>query len=96
MPCQATVYEGSDHVDDVVAFCDPGKASGVRLSWSMSFNDGGPRQRALLDDFMRVVVASHYRHYVAPPLAKPATTSSFTPLPRAATAPSPPEAAMSI
>lgn len=75
MPCQATVYEGSDHVDDVVAFCDPGKASGVRLSWSMSFNDGDPQQRALLGDFMRVVVASHSQHYVAPPPVKPAATA---------------------
>ena len=75
MPCRATVYEGSDHVDDVVAFCDPGKASGVRLSWSMSFDDGDPRQRALLDDFMRVVVASRYRHDAAPPLAKPAAVA---------------------
>jgi hypothetical protein len=60
MPCRATVYEGSDRVDDVVAFCDPGKGSGIRLSWSMSFDDGDPRLRPLLDDFMRVVVASHY------------------------------------
>ena len=36
MPCAANVYEGSDHIDDVVVFCDPGKASGIRLSWSMT------------------------------------------------------------
>lgn len=68
MPCRATVYEGSDRVDDVVAFCDPGQASGIRLSWSMSFDDGDPRLRPLLDDFMRVVVASHYLRG-APPAA---------------------------
>jgi len=61
MSCQATVYEGSDRIDDVVVFCEPNEASGLRLSWSMSFDDGTPGQRALLDDFMRVVVATHYR-----------------------------------
>lgn len=66
MPCQASVYEGSDHIDDVLVFCDPGRASGIRLSWSMSFDDNDPARAALLDAFMRVVVASHYQHYVAP------------------------------
>jgi hypothetical protein len=60
MPCEASVYQGSDHVDDVVVFCDPGQASGVRLSWSMAFDAADPSRRALLDDFMRVVVATHY------------------------------------
>jgi hypothetical protein len=69
MPCRATVYEGSDRVDDVVAFCDPGKDNGIRLSWSMSFDDGDPRLRPLLDDFMRVVVASHYLRGATPAAA---------------------------
>lgn len=60
MPCQATTYQGSDRIDDVVVLCDPGKASGVRLSWSMSFDEGDPSRRALLDDFMRVVLTSRY------------------------------------
>jgi hypothetical protein len=60
MPCEATVYQGSDHVDDVVVFCDPGETSGIRLSWSMAFDDADPSRRALLDDFMRVVVAARY------------------------------------
>jgi len=60
MPCEASVYQGSDHVDDVVVFCDPGQASGIRLSWSIAFDDADPSRRALLDDFMRVVVATHY------------------------------------
>jgi hypothetical protein len=60
MPCEASVYQGSDHVDDVVVFCDPGQASGVRLSWSMAFDDADPSRRALLDDFMRVVVATRW------------------------------------
>ena len=67
MPCEATAYQGSDHVDDVVVFCDPGKASGIRLSWSMTFDEGDPLRRSLLDDFMQVVVASRYVHDVAPP-----------------------------
>ena len=66
MPCEASVYEGSDHIDDVLVFCDPGRASGIRLSWSMSFDDNEPTRRALLDAFMQVVVASHYQHDVAP------------------------------
>lgn len=67
MSCEASVYEGSDHVDDVLVFCDPGEASGIRLSWSMSFDDNDPSRRALLDAFMRVVVASHYVRHVARP-----------------------------
>lgn len=72
MPCEATVYQGSDHVDDVVVFCDPGKDSGVRLSWSMTFDDADPARRPLLDDFMRVVVASRYLRDVASTAASPA------------------------
>jgi hypothetical protein len=60
MPCEASVYQGSDHVDDVVVFCDPGQASGIRLSWSMAFDNADPSRRSLLDDFMHVVVATHY------------------------------------
>lgn len=61
MRCTAQVFQGSDRVDDAVVFCDPGQASGVRLSWSMSFHDGDPQRAALLDDFMRVVAGSRYR-----------------------------------
>jgi hypothetical protein len=67
MPCQASVYQGSDHIDDVVVFCDPGKASGVRLSWSMAVDADDASRRALFDDFMRVVVASRYQRYAASP-----------------------------
>lgn len=69
MPCQGVLYEGSDHVDDVVVFCDPGAATGVRLSWSMSFADHDTTKRALLDDFMRVAVNARYEPWVAPPKA---------------------------
>ena len=61
MACSGTVYRGSDKVDDVVVFCDPGRVSGIRLSWSLTFDDGDSGRRALLDKFMRVVVASRYR-----------------------------------
>jgi hypothetical protein len=60
MICEATVYQGSDHIDDVLVFCDPGKDSGIRLSWSMTVDANDPQRRALLDDFMRVVVATRY------------------------------------
>jgi hypothetical protein len=66
MPCEASVYQGSDRIDDVLVFCDPGAASGVRLSWSMAFDDADPSRRALLDDFMRVVVASRWAKDAAP------------------------------
>lgn len=68
MTCEATVYQGSDRIDDVVVFCDPGKASGVRLSWSMTVDAGDPMRRALFDDFMRVVVAARYQPH-APRMA---------------------------
>jgi len=70
MPCRGVVYEGSDRIDDAVVFCDPGAASGIRLSWSMSFADGDVTQRALLDAFMRVATNARYLRYVAPPAAK--------------------------
>ncbi len=60
MPCEASVYQGSDHIDDVLVFCDPGAASGIRLSWSMTLDANDRQMRALLADFMRVVVATHY------------------------------------
>lgn len=66
MPCQGVVYEGSDHVDDAVVFCDPGAASGVRLSWSVSFAAGDATRRALLDAFMRVATDARYQRYVEP------------------------------
>lgn len=60
MPCEASVYQGSDHIDDVLVFCDPGAASGVRLSWSMTIDANDAARRALLDDFMQVVVATRW------------------------------------
>lgn len=71
MRCAATVFQGTDRVDDVVVFCEPGKASGIRLSWSLSFADSDPTRAALLDAFMRVVVATRYE-----PAAAPATPAA--------------------
>lgn len=65
MACSGTVYRGSDKVDDAVVFCDPGRASGIRFSWSLSFDDADGGRRALLDKFMRVVVASRYSENTA-------------------------------
>lgn len=70
MPCAGVVYEGSDHVDDAVVFCDPGVASGIRLSWSMSFADGDATRKPLLDAFMRVATDARYRRYVEPAAPK--------------------------
>lgn len=68
MPCEASVYQGSDHIDDVLVFCDPGAASGVRLSWSMTIDANDATRRALLDDFMQVVVAARWtKDAKAPP-----------------------------
>lgn len=69
MPCAANVYEGSDHLDDIVMFCDPGKASGVRLSWSMTLAANDARRRELLDAFMRVVRSTLYRRGYTPLVA---------------------------
>jgi hypothetical protein len=60
MPCEASVYQGSDRIDDVLVFCDPGAASGVRLSWSMTIDDNDTARRALLDDLMQVVMATRW------------------------------------
>ena len=58
MPCQATWYQGTDKVDDIVVFCAPAAASGIRWSWSMTLDAGDTSRRALLDAFMRVVMTS--------------------------------------
>lgn len=66
MSCASVLYQGSDRIDDVVVFCDPGQASGIRLSWSMSFAAGDATQRALLDAFMQVATNARYERYVEP------------------------------
>lgn len=67
MRCEANVYQGSDRLDDVVMFCDPGKSSGIRLSWSMTLAANDADRRALLDAFMQVVRSTRYRRGYTPP-----------------------------
>ena len=64
MGCQGVMYTGSDHVNDVVVFCDPGKAAGIRYSWSMTVGQGDPQSQAALDAFKQVVEHSTYAKYV--------------------------------
>ena len=61
--CKGVLYHGSDHVDDAVVFCDPGKASGIRYSWSMTVEASDPDRRQLLDAFKQVVQHSAYQAY---------------------------------
>ena len=64
MSCQGVLYHGSDHVDDVVVFCDPGKQSGIRYSWSMTVSANDHNRQALIDAFRQVVQHSSYMTYV--------------------------------
>lgn len=59
--CRGVSYAGTDHIDDVVVFCDPGKASGIRYSWSMTLDHADPARKAMLDAFRQVVEHSRYR-----------------------------------
>jgi hypothetical protein len=67
MACQGVMYTGSDHVNDVVVFCDPGKAAGIRYSWSMTVGQGDPQSNAALDAFKQVVEHSTYAKFVPAP-----------------------------
>lgn len=87
MQCAANVFEGTDHLDDVVVFCDPGEASGVRLSWSMSFADGDPTRGPLLDAFMRVVVNTSYRKAAAARTSEVSPSDHPAPVPSAQPSP---------
>jgi hypothetical protein len=60
MPCRGVLYAGSDHLDDVVVFCDPGKQAAIRYSWSMTVAEADPTRAQLLDAFKRVVERSSY------------------------------------
>jgi len=60
MACRGTYYEGTDHKDDIVVFCDPGKASGIRLSWSMTLAHDDKDRQDLMALFRRVAEASSY------------------------------------
>lgn len=60
MTCAANVFEGTDRLDDIVVFCDPGKRAGIRLSWSMTLADGDPQRRPLLAALMGVIGTTTY------------------------------------
>jgi hypothetical protein len=65
MPCSGVLYSGSDHVDDVVVFCDPGKVAGIRYSWSMTIAESDPMRQPLLDAFKQVVEHSSYAKFTS-------------------------------
>lgn len=58
--CRGVLYEGTDHKDDVVVFCDPGLASGIRFSWSMALAHDEADKSSLLALFRRVAEQSTY------------------------------------
>ena len=58
--CRGVLYEGADRKDDVVVFCDPGLASGIRFSWSMALAHEEAGKPALLALFRRVAEQSRY------------------------------------
>ncbi|WP_266170628.1 hypothetical protein [Dyella subtropica] len=63
MACQGGLYQGTDHMDDVVVFCDPGKAAGIHLSWSMTVAANDASRGEVLERFKRVVEQSIYMKY---------------------------------
>jgi len=60
MTCRGVLYEGTDHKDDVVVFCDPGLITGIRLSWSMALAHDDAQKRDLLALFRQVAEQSLY------------------------------------
>ncbi|WP_266158907.1 hypothetical protein [Dyella silvatica] len=69
MACHGLLFQGSDHKDDAVVFCDPGKATGVRLSWSMTLAAADPTRQDVLTLFSQVVEQSRYMKYESKPAA---------------------------
>lgn len=70
MSCHGLLYRGSDHIDDAVVFCDPGKATGIRLSWSMTVAADDAQREKITALFRQVVEASLYMKYVSSTAAK--------------------------
>jgi len=60
MACHGMLYQGSDHIDDAVVFCDPGKASGIRFSWSMTVAAKDAQRQQVTALFQQVVEKSLY------------------------------------
>lgn len=60
MACHGLLYVGSDQIDDAVVFCDPGKPSRIRLSWSMTVAANDPQRKEATALFRKVVEQSEY------------------------------------
>ena len=58
--CRGVLLEGSDHKDDAVVFCDPGLASGIRFSWSLTVSHDDAQKADLLALFRHVAEQSRY------------------------------------
>jgi len=63
MTCRGVHYQGTDRKDDLVVFCDPGLAAGIRLSWSMTLVHDDPQMADLSAMFQRVAAQSKYLRY---------------------------------
>ena len=63
LACLGSIYQKDDHEDDVVVFCEPDKASGIRLSWSMLIAENDPERQEVLAAFKQVVEQSMYMKY---------------------------------
>lgn len=66
LACRGVQYEGSDRIDDVVVFCEPSRASGIRLSWSMTLKADDVERPALTALFKHVIEASVYARQSGP------------------------------
>jgi hypothetical protein len=65
MACRGVLYEGTDHKDDAVVFCDPGLATGIRFSWSMTLAHDDAQRQDLLALFRQVAGQSQYMKQAA-------------------------------
>ncbi|MBD8881456.1 hypothetical protein IHE49_13295 [Rhodanobacter sp. 7MK24] len=63
LACLGSLYQRDDHKDDVVVFCEPDKASRIRLSWSMLIAADDPERQQVLAAFKQVVEQSMYMKY---------------------------------
>jgi len=73
MDCHGLLYQGTDHIDDAVVFCDPGKAAGIRFSWSMTVAADDAQRQHVTELFEQVIEKSVYAKYQQPskPTGKP-------------------------
>lgn len=63
LACLGSIYQRDDNKDDVVVFCEPDRASHIRLSWSMLIAGNDPERQEVLVEFKRVVEQSLYMKY---------------------------------